>query len=129
MKQLTRNERRQLDKLAPHIEQLIETDRVWFEQNPDRQHRVRHTGEAELADMETRERKLMRAPPDCRWFTIVRNVLPGHRIRIFATHFDDAETGLDVSEDFAREAFDALAHPGVQNLEAAMRAFGQGGAA
>jgi len=126
---LTRNQRRQIEKLAPHVERLTEADRVFFDQHPDRQHRVRHTGEAELADIETMEGKLMKPPTDCRWFTIVRNVVPGARIRIFVANYNDTETGLDVPEEFARTVFDTFAHPGIPEMEAAMRAFRQGGAA
>ena len=118
---LTRNQRRQIKKLAPHLGHIAEADRVFFEQHPDRRHRVRFASEVEIAQHEILSGKLMRLPPGHRHFVIVRNIAPGRRLRLFVTNFEGAETGLDVPEDLADVIFDTAATPQVREIEAALR--------
>ena len=126
---LTRNQRRQIKKLAPHLGHIAEADRVFFEQHPDRRHRVRFASEVEIAQHEILSGKLMRLPPGHRHFVIVRNIAPGRRLRLFVTNAEDA--GTDVPEDLADVLFDMVAAPQVREIKAALRAVssGEGGAA
>ena len=126
---LTRNQRRQIKKLAPHLGRIADADRVFFEQHPDRKHRVRLASEVEIAQHEILSGKLMRLPPGHRHFVIVRNIAPGRRLRLFVTNAEDA--GTDVPEDLADVLFDMVAAPQVREIKAALRAVssGEGGAA
>lgn len=90
---ITRNQRRQLEKLAPHVERVVATDIAFFKKHPDRRHRVRRTSEAEIARIEV---------------IVVRKV-PGGRIRVFTANDAEAKTGLDVPEDLAKAVFEHAA--------------------
>jgi transposase len=83
---LTRTQRRQLEKLSCHVERVTDTDRVFFEQRPDRKHRVRIASEVEIAQLEIVNGEVMTLPPGMRHFAIVRNVAPGTRLRAFVTN-------------------------------------------
>jgi hypothetical protein len=96
MMNLTRNQRRQLDRLASHVDRVIATDLAFFKQ----------------------------PPLGWRWFTLVKKV-PGARLRIFVTNHESAETGLDVPEDLVAAVFDTAAPPAVREAEAALRARGR----
>jgi hypothetical protein len=127
---LTRNQRRQMKKLAPHLGRIADADRVFFEQHPDRRHRIRFASEVEIAQHEILSGKLMRLPQGHRHFVIVR-FAPGRRLRLFVTNHEGAETGLDVPEDLADVIFDTASTPQVRKIEAALRAASpnEGGAA
>jgi hypothetical protein len=125
---LTRTQQRQIDKLARHVERVTDTDRVFFEQHPDRKHRVRHASEVEIAELEITYGEVITSPPGHRYFVIVRNVAPGHRVELVVENAEDAET--DVPEEVARVIFDTFATPEVREIEAAVRvALKVGGAA
>ena len=117
---LTRNQRRQMKKLAPHLGRIADADRVFFEQHPDRRHRIRFASDVEIAQHEILSGKLVRLPPGHRHFVIVRNIAPGRRLRLFVTNEENAET--DVPEDLADVLFDMAAAPQVREIEAALRA-------
>jgi hypothetical protein len=105
---ITRNQRRQLEKLAPHVERVVATDIAFFKKHPDRRHRVRRTSEAEIARIEVIENRAMQPPGGLCWFTVVRKV-PGGRIRVFTANDAEAKTGLDVPEDLAKAVFEHAA--------------------
>ena len=118
---LTRNQRRQIKKLAPHLGRIADADRLFFEQHPDRRHRIRFASEVEIAQREIVSGEVMIPPPGFRHFVIVRKIAPGRRLRLFVTNFEGAETGLDVPEDLADVIFDTAATPQVREIEAALR--------
>jgi len=126
---LTRTQQRQMKKLACHVERVTDTDRIFFEQHPDRKHRVRLASEVEIAQLEIVRGGVMTLPPGMRHFAIVRNVAPGVRLRVFVTNARHATT--DVPEDLTAAIFDAVAPPKVREIEGALRAASpeQGGAA
>jgi hypothetical protein len=126
---LTRTQQRQLKKLARYVERVADTDRVFFEQHPDRKHRVRLPSEVEIAQNEIMSGEVMTLPSGHRLFMIVRNVAPGYRVRLFVTNAENA--GADVPEDLAVVIFDNLATPYVRAIEAVLRAVSsnEGGAA
>ena len=126
---LTRNQRRQIKKLAPHLGRIADADRLFFEQHPDRRHRIRFASEVEIAQREIVSGEVMTLLPGFRHFVIVRNVTPGRRLRLFVTNAEDA--GTDVPEDLADVLFDMVAAPQVREIKAALRAVssGEGGAA
>ena len=50
--QLTRAQRRQLQKLAARVDRVTEADRLFFERFPHRKYRVRLTSSAEIEQQE-----------------------------------------------------------------------------
>jgi len=116
---LTRNQQRQMKKLAPHIDRITEADRVFFEQHPDRKHRLRFASDVEIAELEVVRGEVMTLPPGMRHFAIVRNVAPGVRLRVFVTNARHATT--DVPEDLTAAIFDAVAPPKLHDIEASLR--------
>jgi hypothetical protein len=79
-----------------------ETDRAFFEQYPDREHRVRLTGEAEIARLEIASHELLQLPMGFRGFTLVRSESEA-LLEVFAINRGDVES--DVPEDHAEGAF------------------------
>jgi hypothetical protein len=124
---LTSNRRRQMKKLAPHVDRITQADRAFFEQHPDRKHRLRLASEVEIAQNEILSGEVTTPPPGHRHFVIVRNVAPGHRLRLFVTNAEDA--GTDVEEALAHALFDTHATPQAREIEAAFRTASKGGAA
>ena len=81
-------------------------DATWFAANQLRTTRIRHATPAEL-EINARElRRSMSPGIGRRWFTLVRQVVPGLRFRIFATNVADALTD-EVHEAVAAQAYDA----------------------
>jgi hypothetical protein len=118
---LTPEQRRQIERLAPHVDQITSTDLDFFKRHPDRRHRVRLSSEAEIAEIEVAANKLLQPPAGLRWFTIVRKV-PGARLRIFVISREDAETGVDVPEDLADALFDTASPQGLREIDARLSA-------
>jgi hypothetical protein len=116
---LTRTQQRQMKKLARYVERVTDTDRVFFEQHPDRKHRVRLASEVEIAQLEIVRGNVMTLPPGMRHFAIVRNVAPGVRLRVFVTNARHATT--DVPEVLTAAIFDAVAPPKLHDIEASLR--------
>jgi hypothetical protein len=116
---LTRTQQRQMKKLAHHVERVRDADRVFFEQHPDRKHRIRFVSEVEIAQLEIMNGEVMTLPPGMRHFVIVRNVAPGARLGVFVTNAKHA--GTDVPEDLMASIFDAVAPVKLREIEAMMR--------
>ena len=117
---LTPSQKRQMKKLAEKVDRITQADRRFFERRPDRQHRVRLAGQAEIAQHELFEGKPVDQPLGCHIFAIVRNIAPGVRLRLFTLGLDDADT--DLSETMARSIFEDCATPYTRHIEAQMRA-------
>jgi hypothetical protein len=115
---LTRAQRRQMQKLADKVDRVTQGDRRFFERRPDRQHRVRLAGMAEFEQHELINGPL-EIPPGFQLFAVVRNIAPGHRMRLFLPAPEGRET--DVSEITARAIWDAVATPKIREVEAQMR--------
>jgi hypothetical protein len=103
-RKFTPTQRRQLEKLSPHLDRETEKDRAFFARHPHRKHRVRFSADAEIAQFEIAANDVLQPPPGWRWFTLVRNEPEALR-PIFIINRDDAETGLDVDEDLAEAIF------------------------
>ena len=91
---LTRNQRRQIDKLEPHVRSILDDDIAFFKKHPDRRYRIRRANDAEIAQVEILEDEPWQPPQGCCWFAIVKNV-PGANQRMFVPNDPRAETGLD----------------------------------
>ena len=114
---LTRTQQRQMQD---RVDRVTQADRRFFERFPRRQHRVRLTSQAELAQCEILEGQPALPSPGCHVFTIVRNIAPGARLRTFTFGPEGADT--DISEPMARTNFEAAATPEIWEIEAKMRA-------
>ena len=47
LRQITRAQRRKMQKLADRVDRVTQADRLFFERRPDRQHRVRLASEVQ----------------------------------------------------------------------------------
>ena len=120
---LTRNERRQMEKLGSYVRHVYDTDHVFFEQHPNRKHRVRLASEVEIAQLEIMEGEVMTLLPGMRRFALVRSVVPGAAcLRLYVTNDEGAPTGLEIPEDIAHAIFESRATPNTREMEAALRA-------
>jgi hypothetical protein len=99
-RKLTRNQRRQIDKLAPHTFRMLNDDVAFFEQYPDRRYRVRRANDAEIAQAEVLEQRLLQPPQGWCWFAIVKKE-PGGYLRMFVAAPPTVETGLDAPDYLA----------------------------
>ena len=117
--QLTRAERREMKRLGKLVDRATESDRRFFERFPHRQHRVRHSHRGEIGQNEIVEGKPLTPPAGFRWFTAVRNVYSGARLRIFTLNAEAAE--IDLDEATARRIFELLETPFTRELEARLR--------
>lgn len=101
-------------ELTAVVERVIDGDQRFFERRPDRRHRIRVAGRAEIALKELVEGRLMTLPPGYRWYAVVRNVAPGVRWRLFIRNVEGAAT--DLCETASRDVFawEARAYPDVE---------------
>lgn len=106
MLQISQKQRRQLQKLADRVEQITRADRLFFERRPERQHRVRLAGPAEIEELGILE-PMLAVPAGSRVFVAVRNVGPGLRFRAKLVAPEACET--DLSEHQARAIFEMAA--------------------
>jgi hypothetical protein len=117
---LTPKQQREMQGLADNVDLVTQADRKFFERRPDRQHRVRLASQAEIGQQELLQGEPIETLPGCRIFTIVRNIAPGARLRLFTYGLEGAET--DLSETIARAIFEACATPQIRRIEADIRA-------
>ena len=117
--QLTPVQQRQMKKLAERVDRVSQADRRFFERFPHRKHRVRLASQAEIGQNEILQGGTVWLPPGYRWFTVVRNVAPGARLRLFVRYLEDAETDLD--EATAREIFELASTDQTRKIEAGLR--------
>jgi hypothetical protein len=117
--QLTRAQRRQMQRLTDRVDRVTQADRLFFERRPDRKHRVRLASQAEIGQQEILEGKPLFMPPGCHIFTVVRNIAPGVRLRLFTYGLEHSET--DLSEATTRAIFETAATPRTWEIEAQMR--------
>ena len=117
--QLTRSQRREMQKLAGRVDKVTQADRRFFERFPNRRHRVRLASQAEIAQHELLEGAPIWKPPGTRIFVAVRNIAPGCRLRLYIRGIEGAETDLD--EGMAKAIFESSASPRTWEVEAQMR--------
>lgn len=102
--QLTRNQRREIQKLAGKVDRITDSDRRYFERFPHRQYRVRPAGESEIASQNAAGDNW---PPGAAVYAVIRNALPGMRFRALVQIVGPVET--DVSEEAAKALFESVA--------------------
>ena len=117
--QLTRAQRRQMQKLADRVDRVTQADRLFFERFPRRMHRVRLASQSEIEQQELIQGAVLWVPPPCRIFAVVRNIAPGVRLRLMIRGVEGAET--DLTEEMAAAIFKDSASPKTWEIEAQMR--------
>lgn len=117
--QLTRTQRRQMQKLADKVDLITQADRQFFERFPRRQHRVRLASQAEIGQNEVLEGHPVWLPDGLRVFTAVRNIAPGIRMRLFLRAPEMSET--DVDELTALAIYEAASTRRSREIEAELR--------
>ena len=121
---LTRAQRRLMRMLADRADRVTQADSLFFERRPDRQHRIRLASQAEIDQQALLDGKPPWIPQGFRLFTVVRNVAPGYRMRLFVRSPEGAETDLD--ESTCRQVFECAATPKVWEIEADTRRMAAG---
>jgi hypothetical protein len=111
-----REQQRRLRELQKLVDKATESDRLYFERYPQRRHRVRLSHRAEIDQNELLGGEPLPVPPGFRWFTVVRNVCPGARLRVFTLNREDAEVDLD--EPTCREIYQWLETSFMREVEA-----------
>jgi hypothetical protein len=102
--EVTRQQRRRVQRLSDQVDKLLDTDRRFFERLPWRSHRIRLASQAEI-EARTVLTGLPPAPPaGASYYVGVRQVQPGFRIRIFFA--STAGNDVDVSEEEARWVYE-----------------------
>jgi hypothetical protein len=123
-RKFTRAQRRQIQKLAERVDRVTQADARFFERFPHRKHRIRISGQAEIRQNEIMDGKPWATLAGFKFFTLVRNVAPGVRLRLYIPPPEGCET--DVDEVTARTIFEARATPQVWEIEKAMREYAAG---
>jgi hypothetical protein len=117
--QLTRDQRREMKKLADNVDLVTQADRRFFERFPNRRHRVRLASQAEIGQNEVLEGGPLWLPEGLRVFIAVRNIAPGIRMRLFLRAPEMSET--DVDELTALAIYEAASTPRSRQIEAELR--------
>lgn len=114
---LSRQTRRRIKRLSDELDVLLNADRNFFERRPDRSYRIRRCFRPEIEINRLVAPTARQPKAGMAWFTLVRQVAPGVRLRLFIQGLSDAET--DLPEAAVRELWDAKAAlmPDVRNLE------------
>ena len=116
---LTRTQRRQMQKLADQVDRVTQADRRFFERYPHRAHRVRLASRAEIGQNEIVEGHPVWLPEGLRVFTAIRNIAPGIRARLFIRAPEGSDT--DVNEATAFTIYEAASTPRSREIEADLR--------
>ena len=72
----------------------LDSDKHFFERRPHRRYRIRHSSAAEIEALGLVGERPMWLPPGLRWFSVIRQVVPGERLRLLIAGLRDAETNL-----------------------------------
>jgi hypothetical protein len=120
----TRNQRRQIEKLAKLVDKATQSDRRFFERRPDREHRLRRAHRAEVLQAAALSNGEFDVDPGqgLAWHVVVRNLCNGVRLRQFVPFLENADSDL-APEEVCKELFEALAdrHPEIKDVERQLR--------
>jgi hypothetical protein len=107
----------QLEEL---VERAVESDRLYFERHPHRKHRIRRSHVAEILQVDFFTGEPHPTPPGWRWFSVIRNICPNARGRLFLLNREDSE--IDLTEEVCRQVYEWLQTPGHSEVEEKVRA-------
>jgi hypothetical protein len=116
---MTRNQRRQLQKLADPVDRVVASDRKYFERFPHRQHRIRLASQAEIESAGIMQGEKIALAPDEQLYIAVKSIAPGSRLRLAIVGPRDAAT--DLPEDLAQALYELARCDKVRAVEAQMR--------
>lgn len=116
---MTRNQRRQLQKLAERVDRVVESDHRFFERFPDRQHRVRLASQAEIETNAIIEGDKITVAPDRQIYLAVKSVGPRTNLRLIIVGPRDADT--DLPEDLAQALYELVNCDKAREIEAQVR--------
>ena len=119
--ELTRGQRRRMKKLAKFADCATEADRLYFERFPRWQHRIKLSHRTEIEQAEIIDGEPMTTLPGWRWFTVVPNVVPGVRLRLFTSNLTAARPIFP-----RREVFEESVTAELQEIQPAMRKAAEG---
>jgi hypothetical protein len=108
-----------VQKLTDRVDRVTQADRRFFERFPHREHRIRLASQAEIEQQTILDGEPPWVPPGYHLFTIIRNISPGCRMRLFAPGPPSVDT--DAPEDIVRGVWEAAATPQVWEIEAQTR--------
>jgi hypothetical protein len=114
---LSRQTKRRIKRLGDELDVLLGADRNFFERRPDRSYRIRRCFRQEIEINQLMSPEMRKPLPGLTWFTLVRQIAPGARLRIFIQGPPDAET--DLPEAAVEELWNAkaAAMPKVRDYE------------
>ncbi|MEH3145212.1 MAG: hypothetical protein PGN34_07645 [Methylobacterium frigidaeris] len=109
-------------EISPDFEALIEADRRFFRRFPHRTYRIRRMARCEVAHFEALNGRLAPMPADTAGFTVVKQIAPGVRLRVYTPGPADQD-GSDLSDDFGAWLWQRSmeVQPHLASLEAGMR--------
>lgn len=116
---LSRHQRRRMKDIAERVDRVTRADKLFFDRFPHRQHRVRVASVAEREQEELMRGHSVWLPPGCLHYTVVKNIAPGVRLRLFIVGPDDAD--CDVTEQLAAAVYLNNATEYTRRVEADMR--------
>jgi hypothetical protein len=122
---MSESKSRRRGRLSELVEKAVESDRLYFERHPHRKHRIRRSHVAEILELEFTSGEPHNAPPGWQWHSVVKQVCPNVRGRLFVLNRQDAET--DLTEEVCRLAYERLQTPGHSEFEEKIRTAMSGG--
>lgn len=110
---LSRAARRRIKALAPAVGRITNGDRLYFERHSTREFRIRIAGRAEVeTDLILKGETDISPVQGAQWVTVVRQIVPGVRIRAVTQSVGRGLADFDVDEDLARWAYEQIVVPG-----------------
>jgi hypothetical protein len=117
---LTLAQRKQMRKLGSCVDGVTAGDRIFFKLHPQRRHRIRARHACAIAMNEIIDGEPLPLPPGLRRYTVVKNICPGTRLRLFFVGHDE-DTAPDPGETIAQWIFERLVTPRELEMEAMLR--------
>lgn len=119
---LTRQQRRQMQRLAEVADKAIESDRRFFDRYPSRTYRVRLLSHAERRQAEIIQGRPIVPAPGQAVFVVMKQLAPGVRMKANVVG-SRAYVGDELTDDEARGVYEDFADlfPQMRDREAAMR--------
>jgi len=102
-----------LQRVVDEVDRTVcESDRRFFDANPDRNHRVRPASDVEISEMEMALDSVL-SGGGTRWFVSVTRMSPGVRLRSFCEMPPETpwQDGFDLGEEICRSYAESAPEP------------------
>ena len=103
---LARSQRARMKQLDIQVAKFSDDDRRYFEQHPERNHRIRASTHCEMAQLALADANA-EFPANCRWYSVIKNHAPGIRTKLYAAFPNSAAT-LVADEATVAKMFERL---------------------